>query len=144
MAIIKRLNQLEKGVPNFNNPAEAARAWAIEYEKKQQLQIENKELKPKGEFYDLVTASETQIDMGECAKVIDLDIGRNNLFKLLREKKVLMVNNQPYQRYIDSGHFKLVENVFKLPDGTPVTTTKTVVKPAGIRFIKKILRRESK
>jgi hypothetical protein len=25
-----------------------------------------------------------------------------------------------------------------------VTTTKTVVKPAGIRFIKKILRRESK
>lgn len=30
-------------LPNFNNPAEAARAWALEYEAKQQAQLEAKE-----------------------------------------------------------------------------------------------------
>lgn len=38
-AIVRRLDELEKQnklvVPNFTNPAEAARAWALEYEEKQ-------------------------------------------------------------------------------------------------------------
>jgi phage regulator Rha-like protein len=36
--IIDRWHELESGkkLPNFNNPADAARAWAVEYEQKQQ------------------------------------------------------------------------------------------------------------
>lgn len=36
-------NQVQ--LPNFSNPAEAARAWAAEYEAKQQLALENESLK---------------------------------------------------------------------------------------------------
>lgn len=49
MAIIKRWNELENkqqniiSLPNFNNPAEAARAWADEIEKNQQLLAANQE-----------------------------------------------------------------------------------------------------
>lgn len=49
MAIIKRWNELENkqqniiSLPNFNNPAEAARAWADEVERNQQLLITNQE-----------------------------------------------------------------------------------------------------
>lgn len=34
-AVIAYIEKLEKSLPNFNNPAEAARAWALEYEAKQ-------------------------------------------------------------------------------------------------------------
>lgn len=34
-AVIAYIEKLEKALPNFNNPAEAARAWALEYEAKQ-------------------------------------------------------------------------------------------------------------
>lgn len=36
---------IQDGLPNFNNPAEAARAWADEYERNQALTLENKEAK---------------------------------------------------------------------------------------------------
>ena len=36
---------IQDGLPNFNNPAEAARAWADEYERNQALILENKEAK---------------------------------------------------------------------------------------------------
>lgn len=54
MRIIKRWQELESKqstpsnkilLPDFSNPAEAARAWAAEYEAKQQLALENESLK---------------------------------------------------------------------------------------------------
>lgn len=41
----KRANSAIIQLPNFNNPAEAARAWALEYEAKQQALLEAKEAK---------------------------------------------------------------------------------------------------
>lgn len=43
-------------IPNFNNPAEAARAWADEYEKRQALEAENAAMLPKAQVYDAVVA----------------------------------------------------------------------------------------
>jgi sugar diacid utilization regulator len=42
-AVIAYIERLEKALPNFNNPAEAARAWALEYEAKQlaERKVEN-------------------------------------------------------------------------------------------------------
>lgn len=42
-AVIAYIEKLEKALPNFNNPAEAARAWALEYEAKQlaERKVEN-------------------------------------------------------------------------------------------------------
>ena len=45
-------------------------------------------------------------------------IGRNKLFKFLRDSKVLQraVGNPPYQQYIDSGDFEVEGKVRKLDD----------------------------
>jgi len=51
-----------KPVPNFANPAEAARAWALEYERSQALQQEIEANRPKIAFHDQVVGSEALID----------------------------------------------------------------------------------
>ena len=66
------------------------------------------QLEEKADFANRVGNSDTYIDMGSMAKILSDEgykIGRNKLFALLRENKILMSNNQPYQKYIDSGHF---------------------------------------
>lgn len=42
---IKTLEESKPALPNFSNPAEAARAWAEQYEKSQMLLEENKQIK---------------------------------------------------------------------------------------------------
>ena len=76
-------------------------------------------------------------DMKETAKLIDKKIGRNTLLKFLREKGILMANNEPYQSYIEEGYFKYVIKMIDNSYGrylfqTPVT----LVTAKGIEFIK--------
>lgn len=55
-------------------------------------------LEPKAQFYDDVTGSKDNIEMGHVAKVLDIRrMGRNRLLSLLIEKKVLDKNNITYQ-----------------------------------------------
>jgi len=42
-------------------------------------------------------------DMNSVAKA--LGVGRNKLYDKLRELKILMDNNRPYQRFVDQGYF---------------------------------------
>ena len=49
----------------------------------------------------------TWVDMLIVSKSLDTLIGRNNLLSLLREERYLMEGNIPYQKYVDSGHFKM-------------------------------------
>lgn len=79
-------------------------------EKDEQLQIQA----PKVEFADKVSNTEDLISIGDMSKVLKekhIDIGRNKLFKLLRDSKILMSNNVPYQRYVNSGYFKVRESI---------------------------------
>ena len=86
-------------------------------EQQQQLIDEQQEVietqKPKVEFADAVSESEDdEIDMGTMAKLLakeGIKIGRNRLFKILIELNILMDDNLPYQRFIDSGYFEVVE-----------------------------------
>jgi len=104
------------------------------------LEVENKNkqievLKPKAEFFDQVTGSKDCFDMADVAKVCNLGVGRNILFKFLRDSKILRENNTPYQQYIDSGHFRVIESKFNKPDGSVCINLKTVVYQKGIDFI---------
>lgn len=65
------------------------------------------ELKPKAQFYDAVAETNQTYDMNEAAKSIK-KCGRNQLFKTLKDKKVLMKNRLPYQKYINNGLFQVV------------------------------------
>ena len=100
------------------------------------------EMKPKAEFFDAVADSKDAIDIGSAAKVLNMGIGRNKLFDLLRREGVLMENNIPYQSMIDRGYFRTIEQKFTMPDGSTRINIKTLVYQKGLNYIRKIVQRE--
>lgn len=116
------------------------RALEISRQQVERLMLENKELKPKAEFFDAVADSKNAIQMSEVAKVLNYPgYGRNRLFEFLREKKVLMSNNQPYQKYVDCGYFRVVEQKYTKPNGDIAINIKTLVYQKGVNYIRKLL-----
>lgn len=129
--------QVEK---SWNNPEQImARALQVSnkvlLEYKHQLEL----MQPKVDFHDAVVGSSDTIDMGQVAKVLNCGIGRNKLFEILREKKVLRDNNEPFQTYCDRGWFRMVESKYQLPNGDTRINIKTVVFQKGVDGIRKIL-----
>ena len=96
------------------------------------------QLQPKADFYDTVASSESLLSMADVAKVLDKGIGRNRLFKLLRSRGILQGNNVPYQRFVDSGYFKVIESSYMAGDNAIVSTV-TYVKQKGVDYIRKLL-----
>ena len=145
MSVIKRWKELEAAqapsVPQTYAAAllEAGRL-ALENES---LQLEAKENAPKVEFYEQVTGSSDTVDMAQAAKVLNMGIGRNKLFELLRDRKVIQGNNQPYQKYIDCGYFRVIESKFSKPNGDISISLKTVVYQKGLTYISKLINKES-
>ena len=143
---IQAFNEMEAKIrentlimPNFNNPAEAARAWAKEYEEKQKALAQVTEMKPKAEFYDDVTGSTDTIDIGSVAKVLNIpNMGRNKLFSFLRESKILNKRNEPYQEYVDKGYFRQIETSWE-HNGTTHINLKTVVFQKGVDYIRQLV-----
>lgn len=122
--------------------AEALRALADKAEEAEKLAIENKELQPKAEFFDAVTDSRDAIPVGDVAKVLDMGMGRNKLFEKLRELEILMSNNRPYQKYIDAGYFRVVEQKYDKGYGETGINIKTLVFQKGVDYIRKRLEGE--
>lgn len=99
------------------------------------------EMKPKADFFDAVADSKTAISMNEVAKVLNIKgYGRNNLFEFLRDNKVLDRWNVPYQRYVDNGWFRVIEQHYQ-KNGEPIVTTKTLVYQKGVDGIRKMIER---
>lgn len=73
------------------------------------------------------------LSIGEFAK-ITLNYGRNKLFEKLRDLKILMSDNVPYQNYVDSGYFQVTEKVTQI-GVKPVT----LVTPKGQTWLSKKL-----
>lgn len=125
----------------------------IEYHRNKviELQKENKiqkqqliEQAPKVEFYDDVTGSSDTIDMSEVAKILNIKgIGRNKLFEILRNKNILQNNNQPYQKYVDAGYFRIIESRYVLSNGETKISLKTVVFQKGLEFIRKTVSKKN-
>lgn len=120
---------------------EALAQLLIEVDKNEKLELENKEMKPKADFFDAVADSKTAISMNEVAKVLNIKgYGRNNLFEFLRENGILDRFNVPYQRYVDNGWFRVIEQHYQ-KNGEPVVSTKTLVYQKGVDGIRKMIER---
>ena len=78
-------------------------------------------------------------DMREVAAILHIKgLGRNKLFRFLRENFVLDKNNKPFRKFVDNGYFKLAEvSVGKR------SFLKLMVSPEGKVFIEKLLRKNS-
>ena len=99
---------------------------------------------PLVEFANQVAGTENLIDMNAMAKLAaeeNIQIGRNRLFKWLRQNEILMSDNLPYQKYIDRGYFAVKESVFETGSMTK-TYQQTYVTGKGQAFIIGRLRKE--
>src|SRR5574344_1085143 len=87
---------------------------------------------------DSFTNSNGLYDIGNFAKILDIKgLGRNNLFKWLKESNILMDSNSPYAMYSD--YFKIIpvtKNGF--------TSMKPLLKSKGISFLVRRLIKEGK
>jgi phage antirepressor YoqD-like protein len=73
----------------------------------QKKQIE--EMKPKAEFFDSLTDSDSCFSLSDAVKSLHLTLGRNKFYELMRTDKIIMKGKtEPYQEFIDSGYLKLV------------------------------------
>lgn len=113
--IINRWEELENQVrkseivmPNFSNPADAARAWADQYERNLALEANNKELKeenqtlaPKGEYFDDLVARNLLTNFTKVAH--QLNIKRKTFIEwLIRDKFIYRDQKNklvPYAKY---------------------------------------------
>lgn len=142
--IINRWEELEKEkrYGNFVIPSTFSEALMLAAKQAEEIEEKNKlllEQTPKVEFYNAVTGSEDTIDMRTVATVLNMGIGRNKIFEVLRDKRVLDRKNMPYQKYIDLGYFRTVETQYTKSDGTNCINIKTVVFQKGLDFIRKTL-----
>ena len=121
-------------------------ATALKEERQARLVAEQKieEQKPLVDFANQVSDTTSLIDMNQMAKLLkdeNIPIGRNRLFEILRKKEILRNNNEPYQKYIESGYFKVKENTYDTPYGAK-TYIKTYVTGKGQIWITEKLRKE--
>ncbi len=146
--IIDRLNQLEreKALGDFQIPKDYASALRLAADQQEKLDAQQKQIeadKPKVDFYKAVTGSKDTIDIGSVAKVLAVPrYGRNNLFDALRRHGVLMDNNQPYQKFIDAGCFRVVEGSYRKSDGSTHVTLQTLVYQKGVELCRRVVEKD--
>jgi anti-repressor protein len=97
-------------------------------------------MEPKADTYDALMESPTTFDIGAVAKIINVGVGRNKLFDILREQKILRKNRNPFQYYVDLGWFKCAETEYLDSYGVTRVGIKTVVYQKGIDGILKLLK----
>ncbi|MBO4856656.1 MAG: phage antirepressor KilAC domain-containing protein [Bacilli bacterium] len=90
--------------------------------------------------YRALRGSNSLLPMKEVADHLAIaGIGRNTLFRILRERGILTSNNEPYREYIENGWFRRVESEYTTISGVHVSfTTKATVK--GLDNIKRLLK----
>lgn len=137
------LPQIRKtGSYDSRTPKNMVEALELALEQAKQIQALNSKIeedKPKVEFFDAVADSKDAISIGEVAKTLNMGIGRNRLFEILRNKGILQADNLPYQKYIDAGYFRVIEQKYTRPDGETCISLKTLVYQKGLNFIRKVV-----
>ena len=133
-------SKIEEALLNPDVLIRLATDLKLAQEQRKALEAQNAVLLPKADFYDAVIESSDTIEMATVAKILNVGIGRNRLFEILREQKILRDDNTPLQNYVDLGWFKCVESKYTKPDGGTFINVKTVVYQKGIDGILKLLK----
>lgn len=105
------------------------------------IQIYQKRVTELEIFTKSVFDSSGWMSMAEAVKKITWagkPVGRNKMFALLRNNGILRSGdrcmNEPYQKYVDLGYFKIVQEPWKY-DGETFIGKKTVVSQRGLAFL---------
>ena len=116
---------------------EALRELADKCDVIEQQKLELTAAKPKVDFYDQVRESEHTLSMNDAAKLLGIKgLGRNKLFEQLRSRGILDESNVPYQRFLNSGHFEVIEKPYEY-NGMVGITKVTRVTQKGLQWMSK-------
>ena len=144
-------------LPDFTNPAEAARAWAYEYEQKQvlaiehkrleeeniQLVIENQELKNDKNYLDIIMRSKELLTISQIAQ--DYGMSGKAMNKLLADMGVqYSINGQwiLYAKYKDCGYVSSRSIEFIRNNGQRDYRLHTEWTQAGRKFLYEELKKQ--
>lgn len=110
----ERLKNKVLALPDFTDPAEAARAWAEQFEKRKALEIENNmqkqvisEFKPIKEYVDTILASKDTLTITQIAA--DYGMSAKNLNKVLNSQRIIRnVSGQwiLFKEHMNKGYTK--------------------------------------
>ena len=144
-------------LPDFTNPAEAARAWAQEYEKKTVLALENKrleeenvqlaaenqELKNDRNYLDLIMRSRALLTISQIAQ--DYGMSGKAMNKKLADMGIqYSINGQwiLYAKYKDCGYVSSRSIDITRADGRPDVVLHTEWTQAGRKFLYEELKKQ--
>jgi Rha family phage regulatory protein len=142
LAIIDRWQELEQE-SQFNIPKTLPEALRLAADLSESLNVATlkiEEDKPKVDFAMAVRNMQGACSVGDFAKTIG--IGRNRLFKLMRDDGVLMKNNLPYQKYCENDCFVVNEQIpYTDSSGKTHPAFTTMVTGKGQVFLEKKYRK---
>lgn len=143
--VLARLNELEAKVaaplqppvalPDFTNPAIAARAWAEQFEAKEQAQQQLAIAAPKAQALDRIAQAEGDMCITDAAK--DLGMKPRTLMAWLEKNRWVYRRggaSKPvaYQDRIQSGHLTHKVTAVLREDGTEKMVAQVIVTPKGL------------
>lgn len=130
---IARLQQTP-ALPDFTNPAIAARAWAEQYEKNQTLIEQSKRDAPKVKWCDRVIAANEHMTITQAAKTLGYPPRK---FKdYLRQIGFIYTNaDTPMQEQIKTGRAVLRYAHYTSSEGNPVEKPYTHITSKGLKWL---------
>lgn len=104
-----------------------------------QLEEKNEKLQYRSDFVDVCFDAEGVFKFDEVAKILKLNYGSITLYEKMREYGLIMKNSTiPYQKYVNNGYFKVVEQLVENKNFNKLIAT-TYATQKGIGYIKKLL-----
>ncbi|MCL1951643.1 MAG: phage antirepressor KilAC domain-containing protein [Oscillospiraceae bacterium] len=132
----------------WNTPEQVmARALKLADAEIRRLESENTEMRPKARFADAVACAETDIPVGELAKILrgnGVDMGEVRLCEWMRANEYLMQRmgagwNAPTQKSMELGLFRVTETTTTRADGRVDLNCVTMVTGKGQQYFTNML-----
>ena len=134
--VVKNLIRNKMESDGMSDQEVVQKALLIVNRQLEEAKKELEELRPKARTLDQITADDKLVDIGQAAKILGLDFGRNTLFSYLRFKGIFFKNrNEPKQSYINRGYFEIKEEFIEEKNYLAV---KVYVTQKGIDFLSKM------
>ena len=138
---------ISQPIPSYmiDNSIDRAKRWIeermeLEMIEQSRVRLANQVLedRPKVEKYHQFLDADGLMDIGSLAKELNINgFGRNKLFTFLKDQKILMANNLPYQKYMNRGLFE----VKSVPTSKIGYVSKTYLTPKGADYIADLIRK---
>lgn len=139
---VERFNQMEQQfkLPTTYKEALLKLVEAEEEKERMLLAIEEKT-----KLINQIESANNSILVRDVAKIASKNgiiIGERKLYQKLRDWKLLMKGNIPYQEYIDRGYFEIIERTVETSNKTLLSKTTMVTGKGQTYIIKRLLKEE--